>query len=58
MMNLGMMIYLVALFVLLTPGILLSIPAGGKKMTVAVVHGCVFALVWHLTHKQVAHMIQ
>jgi len=58
MMHLGMLIYLVLLFVLLTPGIVLSVPSGASKMTVAVVHGCIFALVWHFTHKQVWRMTQ
>jgi uncharacterized membrane protein len=40
-----------ALFFVLTPGILLSLPAGGSKTTVALTHAVVFALVWHLTHK-------
>jgi len=49
-MSLLMTAYLVALFVVLTPGVLLRIPAGGSKLTVAVVHGLVFALVLHLTY--------
>ena len=46
-----MSIYLAALFFLLTPGIVLSLPNGGSKYTVAAVHAVVFALVFHLTHK-------
>ena len=38
------------LFVVLTPGILLTIPRKGPKLTVAVVHGLVFALVYYFTH--------
>ena len=52
-MNLVVSLYAALLFVLLTPGILLTLPKGGNKMTVALVHGLVFALVWHLTHKMV-----
>ena len=52
-MNLFMSLYLVVLFVALTPGVLLTLPKGGAKMTVAVVHGLVFALVWKFTHKMV-----
>jgi hypothetical protein len=48
-----MSLYLVALFVALTPGVLLTLPKRGKKLTVAVVHGLVFALIWHFTHKVV-----
>lgn len=48
-MNLILFIVLVALFIALTPGILLRLPKNGSKMTVAVVHGLVFALVWTLS---------
>jgi len=50
-MNLYMSLYLAVLFVALTPGVLLTLPKGGKKMTVAVVHGLVFAVVWYFTHR-------
>ena len=48
-MNMYMSLYLVFLFVVLTPGILLTIPSKGSKLVVAVVHGLVFALVYYLT---------
>lgn len=47
-------VYAAVLFFVLTPGILLSLPPKGKKMTVAAVHAVVFAVVWGLTHKFVA----
>ena len=50
-MNLYMSLYLAVLFVALTPGVLLTLPKGGNKMTVAVVHGLVFAVVWYFTHR-------
>jgi hypothetical protein len=46
-----MFLYVVILFVLLTPGILLSLPPKGSKWTVAIVHGLVFALVLCLTKR-------
>jgi hypothetical protein len=52
-MNLTMTLFTTLLFVLLTPGLLLRIPPGGSKLTVAIVHGLVFALVYHFTHKMV-----
>jgi len=55
-MNLFVMLYVAALFVALTPGILLTLPKGGAKLTVAVVHGLVFAVVYHFTHKMVLGM--
>jgi hypothetical protein len=44
------LVFVVLLFVALTPGVLLRLPPGGSKLTVAAVHGVVFALVYHFTH--------
>ena len=52
-MNVYMSLYMVLLFVVLSPGILLRLPPKGSKLVVAVVHGLVFALVYYLTHKAV-----
>jgi uncharacterized membrane protein len=52
-MNLVVTLYVALLFFVLTPGVLLSLPKGGSKYTVALVHGVVFALVFYLTHKLV-----
>ena len=52
-MNLLMILYIVALFMALVPGILLTLPKGGSKMKVAAVHAVVFAVVFHLTAKAV-----
>lgn len=52
-MNLFLNLYLVSLFVALTPGVLFRLPKGGSKLTVAVVHAAVFALIYHLTYKMV-----
>jgi hypothetical protein len=46
-----MFIYTALLFFVLTPGILLSLPPKGKKMTVAAVHALVFAFVFTISHK-------
>ena len=48
-MNVLMSLYVVLLFVLLTPGILLTLPKGGSKLTVAVVHGLVFLVAYYFT---------
>ena len=48
-----MFIYAAVLFFVLTPGILLTLPPKGKKITVAAVHALVFAVVWGLTHRLV-----
>jgi len=49
--------FVVVLFVALTPGVLLRLPPGGSKLTVAAVHGVVFALVYHFTHHAVSAML-
>jgi hypothetical protein len=49
-------LYVVLLFVLLTPGVLLRLPPNGGKLTVAVVHGLVFAVVLHFTYKAVKRL--
>jgi hypothetical protein len=48
-----MALYAAALFFVLTPGIVLSLPPGGSKTTVALTHAAVFGLAWMLTHKMV-----
>jgi len=42
-------------FFAVTPGVLLSIPSGSSKITVAAVHAAVFALVFHFTYKFVCN---
>ena len=51
MMDPFLCLYMILLFVLLTPGILLSLPPKGSKWSVAIVHALVFTLVWCLTNK-------
>jgi hypothetical protein len=48
-----MALFAATLFFVLTPGVLLSLPAGGSKTTVALTHAVVFGVVWQLTHKMV-----
>ena len=43
--------YIIILFFVLTPGIMLSLPPKGSKYTVAAVHALVFALVYAFTYK-------
>ena len=52
-MNWVMTLYTALLFLILTPGILLRLPPGGSKLTVAITHAIVFALAYHFTHKAV-----
>ena len=46
-----MSVYVALLFVLLTPGVLLRLPPRGSLLTAALVHGIVFAVVFHFSHK-------
>jgi len=49
-----MSLFVVALFYVLTPGILVSLPPKGNKMVVALTHAIVFAIVYSIVHKMVA----
>lgn len=48
-----MSLYAAVLFFVLTPGVLLSLPPGGSRTTVALTHAVVFGVVWALTHRMV-----
>jgi hypothetical protein len=52
-----MAIYAAVLFYVLTPGVFLSLPAGGSKTTVALTHAVVFAVVWQLTCGHVRRLL-
>ncbi len=53
-MNVTMLVFLMVLFVVLTPGQFLTLPsATAPRMNVTLTHAVVFGLVWHLTHKMV-----
>jgi len=46
-----MFLFTVFLFVLLTPAILVRLPPKGSKLTVAIVHGLIFSIILHLSHR-------
>ena len=52
-MMFAMPLFLAVLFVILTPGVLLSLPPKSPLLTKAVVHGLVFALVFYLLRSTV-----
>lgn len=56
MHNTATFLYVIVLFVLLTPGILLRLPPKGSPLVVAIVHGVVFAVVMYFTHRMVYRM--
>lgn len=52
-MHLFMFVFVAALFFVLTPGVVLTLPPKGSKMVVAFVHAIVFSIVWTLIHHNV-----
>jgi hypothetical protein len=55
-MNLLFSLYVLVLFFVLTPGILVTLPKTGSKMMVTAVHGSIFAGVLFLTGHAVWRM--
>ncbi len=55
-MNLVLFFILVALFVALTPGVLVCLPPKSSKMTTALTHGFIFAFVWTIISKPLMNM--
>jgi len=47
------LLLIAALFVVLTPGVVLSLPPGASLLVQAVVHGLVFVLLWKFVLKKV-----
>jgi hypothetical protein len=48
-----MLLYIVFLFVILTPSILFNFPTKASPLVRAVVHGILFAAIYHFTYKSV-----
>lgn len=44
-------LFIAILFVLLVPGVLFKIPANGSPLTIAFIHGLIFAFLYHFTYK-------
>jgi hypothetical protein len=57
MINISSLLYLVFLFYVLTPNVLLRIPPNGSKHVVALVHAVVFAVVYYYTSGYVGAML-
>ena len=57
MFNFSNFIYLVFLFYVLSPNVLLRIPPNGSKHVVALVHAVVFALVYYYTSGYVSGLL-
>jgi hypothetical protein len=48
-----MVLYVAALFYVLEPGVLVTLPPGGSRLVVNLTHALVFGVVWMLTHRAV-----
>ena len=55
-MNIFASLYLAALFVAFVPGVLITLPRGGKRMVVLAVHALLFTVVWYFTNEMVSDM--
>ena len=55
-MNAFLFLYIAALFFVLTPGILVSLPPNSSKKVVAATHALVFAVVYWISNKTVAKL--
>ena len=53
-----MFLYLAILAFLLSPGVLLRLPPGGKPMVVAFTHALVISLVYGMTHTMLFRAIK
>jgi hypothetical protein len=52
-----MLAFVALLFAALTPGVLVTLPPRSSKLTVALTHGVVFALVYYLTRNTARAML-
>jgi hypothetical protein len=57
MFNVSSLVYLIFLFYVLSPNVLLRIPPNGSKHVVALVHAVVFAVVYYYTSGYVNSML-
>ena len=57
MANLSSLLYIVFLFYVLSPNVLLRIPPNGSKHVVALVHAVVFAVVYYYSAGYVGAML-
>jgi hypothetical protein len=53
-----MSLAIAALFFVLTPGVLVSLPSGKGKLVVAATHAVLFAFIFHLAHKPLMNLAQ
>jgi len=52
-MMIWMILYMTALFILFTPGIVVTVPPRGSPLTVAITHGFLFAIILYFSQKAI-----
>ena len=52
-----MLVVMAVLFAALTPGVFIWLPFGASRKVAALVHGLVFAVVWHFLHRPIAQLL-
>ena len=56
-MTILMIVVMALLFAALSPGVLIWLPFGASRRVAALVHGLVFAVVWHFLHRPIARLV-
>ena len=56
-MSILMIVVMALLFAALSPGVLIWLPFGASRRVAALVHGLVFAVVWHFLHRPIAQLL-
>jgi hypothetical protein len=49
---------IVILFIALTPGVMISLPPQGSNLTIAVVHGIIFSIIWIFIYRIVNNVYE
>lgn len=52
-----MLVVMALLFAALSPGVFIWLPFGASRRVAALVHGLVFAVVWHFLHRPIAQLL-
>ena len=52
-----MLVVMAVLFAALSPGVFIWLPFGASRKVAALVHGLVFAVVWHFLHRPIAQLL-
>jgi hypothetical protein len=56
-MSILMIVVMALLFAALSPGVFLWLPFGASRKVAALVHGLIFAVVWHFFQRPISQML-